>query len=44
MSASRSPSWWRTTPALAEDALDAIAVDIEALPAVADRDDARAKR
>ena len=32
MSASRSPWWWPRAPALAEDALEAIALDIEPLP------------
>ena len=38
MSASRSRSWSPTAPALAEDALEAIEVDIEPLPAVSDRE------
>ncbi len=37
MSASRSRSCWPTAPRIAEDALGAIEVDIEPLPAVADR-------
>ena len=37
MSASRSPWSWPTAPALAEDALEAIELDIEELPAVAGR-------
>ena len=37
MSASRSPSCWRTAPALAEDGVGAIALDIEELPPVPDR-------
>ena len=37
MSASRSPWCSPTAPAIAEDALEAIEVEIEALPAVADR-------
>ena len=41
MSASRSRSSWPTAQAIAEDALELIEVDIEALPAVADRDAAR---
>ena len=41
MSASRSRSCWPKAPALAEDALDAIALDIETLPAVVDSAAAR---
>ena len=37
MSASRSPSCWRDSPALAEDGVGAIALDIEELPPVPDR-------
>ena len=37
MSASRSRWWWRRRKALAEDALEAIEVDIERLPALPDR-------
>ena len=37
MSASPWPWWWRTAAALAEDAAEAVVIDIAPLPAVADR-------
>ena len=44
MSASRSRSCWRTAPALAEDGVGAIALDIEELPPVAGSARFRARR